>query len=167
MTVWGCDPASKKIAMFSGDHRGLIHRELLEVKRTDRNSELLELRRQLEYVLRYDDDPVIYCEEPVVAGARNLRSTILVAETVGVVLALNARVHLVPVSSWKKATVGNGNASKADVTEWLTREHPSYASECHDTQHRESQDLRDAAAIYLYGKDMDSSRQFLLTSRHR
>lgn len=166
MTIWGVDPASKKIAMFSGDCRGLIHRELLEVKRTDRNTELLELRRMLEYVLKYDDDPVIYCEEPVVAGARNLRSTILVAETVGVILALNARVYLVPVSSWKKATVGNGNASKDDVTVWLMREHPTYASECRDTQQRESQDLRDAAAIYLYGRDLDSSARVLQHHHH-
>lgn len=160
MTIWGIDPASKKIAMFTGNDKdtGVCHREVLEVKRSDRNTELLALRRMLEHVIHYDNaETVIYCEEPVVAGARNLRSTILIAETVGVVLALDARVHLVPVASWKKATVGNGHASKEDVTQWLTEEHPDYARECRDTLQRHSQDLRDAAALYVYGRDMEAS----------
>src|SRR5512139_3457164 len=131
--IWGVDPASKKIAMFT-DNEGLVHTELIEVQKSDRNLELMALRNHMEYVLKYDRDPVIYCEEPVVAGVRNLRSTILIAETVGMILCLNAQVHLVPVSSWKKYTVGKGNATKDDVTEWLKREHPTYASYCRDTK---------------------------------
>lgn len=158
MTIWGVDPASKKIAMFTADVRdsGLVQTNLLEVKKSERDLELLELRRMMEIVIEHDHNPIIYCEEPVVAGVRNLRSTILIAETVGMILALNAKVRLVPVSSWKKATVGNGHATKADVTEWLAREHPEYASKCRDTQQRESQDLRDAAAIYLFGRFVET-----------
>jgi len=156
-TIWGIDPASKKIAMFTGSKSGLdlIQAELAEVPRSNRNDELMALRSKLEFVIGPDGDHVIFCEEPVVAGARNLRSTILVAETVGMILALNARVHLVPVSSWKKGTVGKGNATKDEVSEWLRREHPQYAGYCRDTKWRESQDLRDAAAIYLYGRSLD------------
>jgi Holliday junction resolvasome RuvABC endonuclease subunit len=153
--IWGCDPASKKIALFTYQDGPGVHTELLEVKRTDRNTELIGLRTHLEFLLAYDPDPVIYCEEPVLAGARNIRSTILIAETVGMILSLHARVHIVPVSSWKKATVGKGNATKDEVTEWLRREHPDYASYCRDTQQRESQDLRDAAAIFLYGRELE------------
>lgn len=152
--IWGLDPASKKIAMFTDDE-GQVHAHLFEVPRSDRNLELKALRTQMELILKYDPNPVIYCEEPVVAGARNLRSTILVAESVGVVLCLNAKVHLVPVSSWKKATVGKGNASKEEVSEWLRREHPGYAGYCRDARERDSQDLTDAAAIYLYGRAME------------
>jgi Holliday junction resolvasome RuvABC endonuclease subunit len=155
--IWGVDPASKKIAMFT-DNDGLIHRELIEVQKSDRNLELMSLRNHMEYVIKYDRDPIIYCEEPVVAGARNLRSTILVAETVGMILCLNAQVYLVPVSSWKKYTVGKGNATKDDVAAWLEEEHPDYARECRDTKQRPNQDLRDAAAIYLYGKEMEALR---------
>lgn len=154
--IWGIDPASKKVAMFTDD-QGLIRAHVREVSRTNRNDELLGLRHWMESLLQYDPDPVLYCEEPVVAGARNLRSTILVAETVGMILALNARVNMVPVSSWKKGTVGNGNATKDQVTEWLKREHSGYASYCRDTQQRESQDLRDAAAIYIYGRGLEVS----------
>lgn len=148
--IWGIDPASKKIAVFTEDGPGNVGCELIQVSRSNRNDELLSMRRRLMFVLSRDRDPVIYCEEPVVAGARNLRSTILVAETVGMILALNAVVHLVPVSSWKKATVGKGNATKDEVTAWLREEHPHYDSLCGS-----SQDLRDAAAIYLYGRSVD------------
>jgi Holliday junction resolvasome RuvABC endonuclease subunit len=153
--LWGCDPASKKIALFTVDE-DLVRTEIFEVKKTDRNLELMALRTHMEQLLQYDPDPIIYCEEPVVAGARNLRSTILIAETVGMILSLNALVRLVPVSSWKAGTVGNGHATKDDVAQWLQEEHPHYARHCRDTQQRESQDLRDAAAIHIYGRDMEA-----------
>jgi len=151
MSIWGLDPASKKIAMFT-DNDGLIRAAKLSVPRTDRNTELLVLRHFMQQVLEFDRDPRIFCEEPVVAGARNLRSTILVAETVGVVLALDARVYLVPVSSWKKSTIGRGNATKDEVREWLQSSHPQYAQQC-----GVDQDLTDAAAIYLHGREVDAS----------
>lgn len=147
--IWGVDPASKKIAMFTDDE-GFVRNHVIEVRKSDRNTELMSLRAQMEDILLYDRGPIIYCEEPVLAGARNIRSTILVAETVGMILSLNAEVRVVPVSSWKKATVGNGNATKDDVTRWLNREHPEYAGHC-----RESQDLRDAAAIFIYGRSVE------------
>lgn len=150
MSIWGLDPASKKIAMFT-DNDGLIRAAKLSVPRTDRNTELLVLRHFMQQVLEFDPDPRIFCEEPVVAGARNLRSTILVAETVGVVLALDARVYLVPVSSWKKSTIGKGNATKDEVREWLNNSHPKYAQQC-----GVDQDLTDAAAIYLHGREVDT-----------
>lgn len=148
--IWGIDPASKKIALFTEDGPGNVGYDLLQVKKTTRNDELLSLRRQLMFTLSRDRDPIIYCEEPVLAGARNIRSTILIAETVGMILALNARVHLVPVSSWKKSTVGKGNATKDEVADWLKKEHPRYASYC-----REDQDLIDAAAIFIYGRSVE------------
>ena len=146
--IWGCDPASKKIALFSGDD-DRIRAEFFQVKPSDRNTEILSLRDQLLHIIKPNLAPVtIYCEEPVVAGARNLRSTILIAETVGMILGVRAYVRLVPVSSWKKATVGKGNATKEEVANWLQREYPDYAQACGN------QDLVDAAAIYLYGRSV-------------
>ena len=150
MTIWGCDPASKKLALFTHDYEPRIGKIL--VKKTDRNSELLSMRLWLEEILRFDPDPVIYVEEPVVAGARNLRSTILIAETVGMVLSCRARVHLVPVDSWKKGTVGKGGVPKEAVAQWLEKEFPEYANVCGDDQ-----DLVDAAAIYIYGRKLEVS----------
>jgi hypothetical protein len=51
------------------------------------------------------------------------------------------------VSSWKKGTIGRGNATKDEVSAWLGEHHPKYARQC-----RGDQDLTDAAAIYLYGR---------------
>lgn len=152
--IWGVDPASKKIAMFADDD-GLVRAHVIEVRKSDRNTELMSLRAQMEDILLYDPQPIIYCEEPVLAGARNIRTTILIAETVGMILSLNAEVRVVPISSWKKATVGKGNATKDEVTEWLKEEHPGYTSYCRDTKQRESQDLRDAAAIFIYGRSVE------------
>ena len=156
MTIWGMDPASKKLAMFTDDiaTRAIKH----EVNRTDRNSELLAMCSWLDMVIAGDRglETVIYVEEPVVAGARNLRTTILIAETVGMVLSRNARIRVVPVSSWKKATVGNGSADKLGVAQWLAKEHPRYAALCGSDQ-----DLTDAAAIYVYGRAMEERERLL------
>jgi Holliday junction resolvasome RuvABC endonuclease subunit len=147
--IWGCDPASKKLALFTDDERG-PKASLFIVKKTDRNTELLSMKDWLNELIKHDPDPVIYVEEPVVAGARNLRTTILIAETVGMVLSRHARVHVVPVDSWKKATVGKGGVSKDDVAKWLSEEYPEYAALCGSDQ-----DLTDAAAIFVYGRALE------------
>lgn len=96
------------------------------------------------------DEPVVFIEEPLVAGARNIRSGLKLAEAVGVIIAAVScytdRCYLVPVASWKKGTVGNGSASKQDVALWLSQYHPSYAAHCDG-----SQDLADACCIARYG----------------
>jgi hypothetical protein len=149
--IWGLDPASKKLAMFTTD--GLHTRAVkFTVKKSNRNDELLSMKDWLNLQLKWDPNPIIYCEEPVVAGARNLRSTILIAETVGMVLSRRAVVHMVPVDSWKKGTVGKGGVPKDAVAQWLKKEYPDYAALCGDDQ-----DLIDAAAIYLYGSSVDTS----------
>ena len=108
------------------------------------------MRLWLDELIRYDPDPVIYVEEPVLAGVRNIRTTIIIAESVGMILALHARVHVVPVDTWKKETVGKGGVSKDDVAKWLSEEYPEYAALCgHD------QDLTDAAAIFVYGRALE------------
>ena len=48
----------------------------------------------------------LYIEEPVLAGARNIRTTIAIAETVGMLLSLGFPATLVPVSTWKKSVLG-------------------------------------------------------------
>lgn len=148
MTLWGIDPASKKIAMFNGE---LLH--FFGVKKTNRSDEMSVLRQKLEAFIGTDPETVVYVEEPVLAGARNIRSTILVAETVGMILGLPCRVEVVPVSSWKMTTVGKGNASKEDVSSWLKLVHPDVHAGCSGNQ-----DLCDASAIYYYGRAMEAHR---------
>lgn len=99
-----------------------------------------------------DEDTTVYvfCEEPVVAGARNLRTSLKIAQAVGAIVSGAAhstlRTYLVPVSKWKKATCGSGSAGKPQVTDWLNHTHPAYAAACGGKQ-----DLVDACCIALYG----------------
>jgi Holliday junction resolvasome RuvABC endonuclease subunit len=156
--IWGVDPASKSIGLFGHDGY-LAQAHKLTVPRSDRGKEVRGLHAQLSHWIKLDANPIVFCEEPVVAGRMNLRSTILIAETVGMVLSLPCPVYLVPVSSWKKGTCGAGNADKAKVAEWLRKEHPDLSSLCGDDQ-----DLVDAASICLYGSAV-SSRSVDLSGR--
>lgn len=91
-----------------------------------------------------------FVEEPLVAGARNLRTSLLMAQAVGALMVglttTKGGCYQVPVSRWKKETVGNGSASKKDVALWLSDTHPEYAAACDG-----SQDYADACCIALYG----------------
>ena len=93
---------------------------------------------------RFDGNYYAYIEEPVVAGARNLRTSLRIAQISGAVLsAVNG--ELVPVSTWKKEVVGKGNAKKEEIREWLkTQPEYKYASS--------SQDWIDATCLRLYGE---------------
>lgn len=94
-----------------------------------------------------------FIEEPLVAGARNLQSSLKIAQVCGVMLTAAGmeRVDtvLVPVSSWKKGTIGNGSTNKDGIRAWLDTKHPQVAQKCgHD------QDLYDAACIALHGQGL-------------
>lgn len=94
----------------------------------------------------------IFIEEPVVAGARNLRSSLLIAQVCGVMLVaagMGRVVKLTPVSSWKVETVGHGNADKDAIRRWLDHVHPAIAKEC-----GLDQDLYDASCVALYGQGL-------------
>lgn len=141
MIVWGVDVASKKIAFFGGDP---IRAVSIKAKKSDRHTELSSMMAKVAEMIPVNN--FLYVEEPVLAGARNIRSTILCAESVGMVLSIRESV-LVPVSTWKKSTVGKGNASKQDVSNWLQRAYPNYFDACAGDQ-----DLIDAAAIFVHGQ---------------
>ena len=123
-----------------------------EIKKIDYERWFREARDEVESVaFHLEGRGPWYVEAPIMAGARNIQSTIKVAQTVGLVRTLVPNAIEVAVSSWKKATVGNGNASKDMVREWLERVHPEVAHMCLGNQ-----DLYDAACISLYGGDQGS-----------
>lgn len=109
--------------------------------------------RQIQYIYDCMTERFIgnlyyaFVEEPVVAGARNLRTSLRIAQVSGAVLSA-VEGELVPVSTWKKATVGSGNASKDDVRDWLS-DKPEYSKA------KESQDWIDATCLRLYGETVD------------
>lgn len=150
--IYGLDPGVRKLALFgvpyeTGDP-SYVHWSF-SVPNLGRGFEVTHMRCMLERYLAQDPEPIIFCEEPVVAGRRNLRTTIQIAETVGMVLALDHPVYLVPVSSWKKETTGSGTATKDRVSEWLREEYEQYFSACEGNQ-----DIIDAAAIAAYGRNV-------------
>lgn len=114
----------------------------------ERSAILRFLLVELEHHYDWFEDPT-YIEAPVLAGARNVQSTIKIAEVYGLALChvgLWTSVIEVPIASWKKETVGNGNASKEAVDDWLKANHFELWLQCgHD------QNLVDATCIALYG----------------
>lgn len=121
----------------------------IQVPKGPRGQELRGLSFVLQALLAQDESPILFCEEAVVAGARNLRTSLQISQTVGVVLASTALSYLVPVSTWKIETVGKGNADKSSVMNWLRVGYSGYFASCDGNQ-----DIADAAAIAIYGRDV-------------
>lgn len=144
----GVDCGGSKIAVVNVvDGEILESQEMFAIEDIPRGTALFELgfylRRQwYPKSHRYD----VWMEAPIVAGARNLQSSLRVAQVTGVVQANLHNVRDVAVSSWKKAVVGNGNTDKDGVRQWVRENHPrAYEVVGH------SQDLIDAFCIGLYG----------------
>jgi Holliday junction resolvasome RuvABC endonuclease subunit len=92
--------------------------------------------------------------EDVIVG-NNRKYSIGLAQTMGAVLAHLSALRLgqgtdiraVDNKVWKKELLGNGNATKFDVRNYIVDTHPAYAPMCGDDQ-----DLYDAACVGLYGR---------------
>lgn len=143
--VWGVDLNSSKIAAVTLDRF-----ETIELHRSLPRAAILDgLHYGMKTLLSPGD--VVYVESPVLAGVRNIQSTIKVAAAYGAVLAAINAAHATaietPVSLWKVATVGRGNASKLDVSDWLYAQHPDHHRECDGDQ-----DLIDATCIALFAQ---------------
>lgn len=102
-----------------------------------------------------DTGDVVAVELPVVAGMRNLQSTIKVALVTGAVMAglgsAGAVVHPVAISTWKKEICGHGNLDKAGVASWLHEHHPDLAAICGQVG-TFTQDAVDATCIALWAQ---------------
>lgn len=148
--IIGVDCGKNKVHAVCSDGSAFSH----EVKSgTPRDVSLQELRKTFLNFIGYQEvwtpkgkSLRLYVEAPVVAGARNIQSTIGIAETVGMVLSLGYPATLVAISTWKKVVVGKGNATKEEVAEWYERTGGSLRG----------QDFYDSSAICAYGvKDME------------
>lgn len=89
-----------------------------------------------------------FLEAPIMV--RNTQSTLKQAMVSGAIQAtlddLGIDVYLVPVTQWKKEIIGKGNASKAEVSEWVEKKYPKLKGE--------SQDMKDSFCLYLYGQSV-------------
>ena len=149
MTVYGFDLSSRKIAVVAlGDDTDAW---TIEVKKQQsRAKELLQMAKDLDDYLSEREPGWCYIEAPVV-GRGGARPTVLQSQVDGLIQALALRSgHLecysVNNKTWKKAIVGNGNASKDDSAKWLASTHPLLSDMVDGDQ-----DLVDAACVAIYG----------------
>ncbi len=146
----GIDLGLRKAHIFcihdNGKHE-MFHVELKRMIRRD--MEVKEIHRKVRDAFS-GTTATFFMEEPVVAGPRNIRVSLGIAQTAGAVMsALRGSVYLVPVNTWKMETVGNGHATKNDVRAWLFENYQAYSMACERTN--SPQDYTDAACIALYG----------------
>ena len=151
--VMGADLSSRSMAFALLDtNTGLVVTKKASVLNTimNRHRIINLLSNEVEVWLRESQADALYIEEPLVAGARNLQSSLKIAQVAGALLCLSAgmeQVYLVPVATWKKDVIGHGGAVKSEVCSWVAEHHPQVAAVC-----GLDQDLYDAAAIAFYGQ---------------
>jgi Holliday junction resolvasome RuvABC endonuclease subunit len=108
--------------------------------------------RRLIRLFPLADDIVVAVEEPVIGkpGRAGANGTLPQAKVHGAILAAGsmAAVTVIPInnSQWKKRIVGKGNASKAEVNQFVKRTAPKLWAEA-----KGNQDLCDALCIAQHG----------------
>jgi len=156
IAVVGVDLGLRKAHFFGiHDHGGVDLFDVTISSRTIRILRSIELKEIHSRVKEYYSGVTcpFFVEEPVVAGARNMRVSLGIAQTSGAVIsAIRGSSYLIPVSSWKKETIGKGNATKEDVKAWLFDNKKPYSVACERTN--SPQDYSDAACIAVYGSKM-------------
>lgn len=145
--IWGVDLGTRS-ASIVGLGETLHTASVTCAKNWDRYQELSWIARSVRSQVVLGD--TVFVEEPPLAGSRNVRTALQLAQVLGAILSgVGIEAYPVPVSSWKKGTVGSGNATKEDVSDWLSEQHPGYSASCGDDQN-----LIDATCIALYGQQL-------------
>jgi Holliday junction resolvasome RuvABC endonuclease subunit len=144
--LYGVDPGYTRVAVSCPETREL---SLIKLDAT------LDTHERLQTLLHWysamvPPDATVVCEAPIVGASGNAQTAVKLAMVVGA-LASARRTVLAAPSSWKKAVVGHGHASKSDVRAWLTQHHPALAQAC-----GASQDLVDACCVGFYGHGLAS-----------
>jgi Holliday junction resolvasome RuvABC endonuclease subunit len=143
--MWGVDLGVRSLYVAHISDVGLsLHSKSLKIRQHTRGEELSILQDWLADTLGPGE---VWIEEPPLAGSRNLQTYLHLSQTSGIAAATaGARANLVPVSSWKKGTVGNGSASKELVANWLRAGFPAWHGTCQGDQN-----YIDATCIAIYG----------------
>ncbi len=152
MRVVGIDLGIKKVAIAYVKKGKLLGTEAYESHSMLRTEQLMDISDYVYSEVKYFHPAYVFIEDVLMGN--NHKYSIQLAETKGAVLSglglLQTEqpfdVHCVNVGAWKKATVGNGHASKDDVQQWVREANEAYSGLCGGDQ-----DRYDAAAIGLYG----------------
>ncbi len=154
--VWGIDVAVSRLAFaFAALPNGPIAVESLRLDTEFREGQRLGLiDRQVRIFARQvnGEHPaaVVWIEQPT--GAHPSPALMYVAGVVQAALfeTLAVPVWTIPPASWKKNSVGQGNATKDQVAAWVRER----GGEC------ETQDEADAYAIAAAGRAMLTARKW-------
>lgn len=142
--IYGIDCSMRRVAIACPEQQWTTTTKLsAKVGHVDA---MHQLKAFAGYVIPPDSS--VWIESPVVAGARNIQSTLKAALSTGAVVAAleQSTVRMVAISSWKKAVCGYGAADKDGVAAWLECSDEVLSSACHGDQ-----DCIDATCIALYG----------------
>jgi hypothetical protein len=139
--IYGVDLGMRSLYIYGDDGPRVI-----TVPKSDRYTEIWRMSEEIFEAFHVED--LIFYEEPVLAGPKNIRTVIGLAQTSGCLLASSVgKCYEVPVATWKKEIVGKGNAKKQDVADWLLEHDGDTYSGCGGDQN-----FMDAACIHKYGK---------------
>ena len=155
MTLMGIDLGTRKVstAVFGQGDLGLslqaahTHEVPEQVSRPD---QLLELARFVHDQALFYEVGQVWIEDVIIGN--NRKYSLQLAQVLGAVMASLATGRLVldirrvDNKTWKKEMVGNGNASKDMVRNYIVATYPDYALLCGDDQ-----DRFDACCVGLYG----------------
>jgi len=151
--IYGIDANSKSVAITCWNGSEYIGRKFDVWERWAVESAPWFRRILIRYfgaMSLYSGDSV-FLEQPVVAGARNIMSTIKQAYISGIIQEVigvyEATCVLVPVPTWKAAATGRGNASKDQVKVAVRLHCEHYANKINGDE-----DLFDSAGICIYGR---------------
>lgn len=163
--VVAIDPSSKRIAattMYVDTRKVVVETLDLPEGRAERHNACAAAHAFVNNLLvgllhaGHMRDHIFFVLESPVMGKGGPGATIPQAQTGGAMMA-PAGFHRIPilmadVGTWKKSTVGNGHASKEDITSWLFQHHPSLYKLCLRDNGSEDFDVADSLCINLYGQ---------------
>jgi Holliday junction resolvasome RuvABC endonuclease subunit len=146
MGVIGIDVGIRSFAMVHLSESGFHIPMTYSVPKGSRWYELQSLSNAA-ITIANDPDDICFIEEPPLAGSRNVRTALQLAQTCGALLGvIPVKCYLTSVGEWKKTVVGKGNATKEEVGEFLNAHFPELYELC-----SKDQNLIDATCIALYG----------------
>jgi len=152
MNLVGVDLGTRKVALALFVDSDLASCVAHEAHLMTRDLQLAEVAGFVhDHVLMFEADS-IWIEDTIIGN--NRKYSIQLAEIKGAVLATLARVRMIRGTDvrmvdnkvWKKQVVGNGNATKDMVRDYIDVTHGAYAPLCEGDQ-----DRYDACCVGLYG----------------
>lgn len=141
--------ASRRLAVACPSAGVFVEIRLPDPTKKRRPNPRSEVKALMDWMVAHvPPDAHVWVEAPFVGANGNKRTAIRLGMTVGAILATHAGpATLVDQSTWKAQVIGNGHAGKPDVERWLSNHCPEIATAC-----AQSEDLRDAACLALYGE---------------